>query len=85
MDDKKNIQIEQFGSEYIVLEKDASNLKQLATFNNPEDAQIFKAIKMGALTLIKTKEFNSIFKVLEDSVKDLDNFVKEVDYWNIIL
>ena len=86
MDDKKSVQIEQFGSEYIVLERDDSDkLQQLAVFNNPEDAQIFKAIKMGALTLIKTKEFNSIFKVLEDSVKDLDNFVKEVDYWDVIL
>ena len=84
--DGKNFQIEKFGLKYLVFERDANNiLQEIATFNNAEDAQIFKAIKMGALTLVKTKEFNSIVKVIEDSVKDLDNFVKEVDYWNVIL
>lgn len=84
--DGKNLQIEKFGPKYLVFERDANNmLQEIATFNNAEDAQIFKAIKMGALTLVKTKEFNSIVKVIEDSVKDLDNFVKEVDYWDVIL
>ena len=54
--DGKNLQIEKFGPKYLVLERDDSDkLQQLAVFNNPEDAQIFKAIKMGALTLVKNK------------------------------
>ena len=84
--DGKSLQIEKFGPKYLVLERDANNiLQEIAVFNNAKDAQIFRAIKIGALTLVKTKEFNSIVKVIEDSVKDLDNFVKEVDYWNVIL
>ena len=84
--DEKNLQIEKFGPKYLVFERDANNiLQEIATFNNAKDAQIFRAIQIGALTLVKTKEFNSIVKVIEDSVKDLDNFVKEVDYWNVIL
>ena len=54
--DGKNLQIEKFGPKYLVFERDDSDkLQQLAVFNNPEDAQIFKAIKMGALTLVKNK------------------------------